>query len=48
MFEGNEIIVNDPFTYCDQTFAVSYITSAAAINTVIAGNQSFDVAVKDR
>lgn len=45
VFEGNEIIVNDPFTYCDQTLVVSYITSGCAINTVIAGNQSIDVAV---
>jgi len=45
VFEGNEIIVNDPFTYCDQTLVVSYITAGCAVNTVIAGNQSFDVAV---
>lgn len=45
IFEGNEIIVNDPFTYCDQTLIVSYITAGCAANTVTAGNQSFDVAV---
>lgn len=45
VFEDNEIIVSEPFRYCDQTLVVSYITSGCAANTITAGNQSFDVAV---
>ncbi|CCK81195.1 hypothetical protein [Desulfobacula toluolica] len=45
VFEGNEIAVHDPFTYCDQTLVISYITEGCAVNTVTAGNTAFDVSV---
>lgn len=45
-FEGKTITVHDPFTYCDQSLIISYITHGVAVNTVIAGSEAVDSEVK--
>nr|WP_319491800.1 hypothetical protein [uncultured Desulfobacter sp.] len=44
-FEDNEITVQNPFDYCDQTLVVTYITSGCAVNTVTTGTEALDVTV---
>ena len=44
-FEDNTIRVHYPFTYCDQTLVVTYVTSGCAVNIVTAGDTAKDVKV---
>lgn len=44
-FLGNKITVRKPFTYCDQTLRITYVTAGCAVNKVIAGSVARDVVV---